>query len=311
MKILHSVADLRQVISEYKLQGRTISLVPTMGHLHEGHLQLVDKALQGSSLNRTAHLEHTHPDNTKHGNKKHSKNIVITSVFVNPLQFNQQDDLEKYPRTLDADAEKLQARDCDILFAPAVEEVYPDSQNNGHDQTLVNVPGISEMLEGASRPGHFNGVATIVCKLFNLVQPDQAVFGEKDYQQLQIIRQMVNDLCFPIKILAVETVREANGLAMSSRNSLLSEDQRKRAGLIYETLQQTAAKILAGETDFSLLEETAVRNLNQQGFATDYISIRTRNIQPASTADKALVILAAARLGTTRLIDNLQLQRYS
>lgn len=284
MKMLHTVVELRQIISTYKQQGKIISLVPTMGHLHEGHLQLLDKAKTGNT-------------------------IVICSVFVNPLQFDQQHDLKKYPRTLEADAKKLQARGCDILFAPAVEEIYPASHHYGRDQTQVIVPGISEILEGASRPGHFTGVATVVSKLFNLVQPDQAIFGEKDYQQLQIIRQMVKDLGFPVEIIAVATVREENGLAMSSRNGFLSKQQRHQAGIIYQTLQHLSEKLLAGEEDLAALEETACQNLDQQGFTTDYVSIRARNLQPATTAMKQLVILAAARLGTTRLIDNLQLQR--
>jgi len=289
LKIIHTVAELRQVISSYKQQGNIISLVPTMGNLHEGHLQLVDKAKVDNTLARNT--------------------IVIASVFVNPLQFGENEDLGKYPRTLELDAKKLQIRGCDILFVPAVEEIYPASHHHGRDQTQVIIPGISEVLEGASRPGHFTGVATIVSKLFNLVQPDQAVFGEKDYQQLQVIRQMVNDLCFPVKIIAVATVREENGLAMSSRNGFLSKKQRDQAALINQTLKQLAEKLLAGDDDFSALEETAFKNLNQQGFITDYVSIRSRNLQPATAESKKLVILVAARLGTTRLIDNLQLQR--
>lgn len=284
MKMLHTVVELRQIISTYKQQGKTISLVPTMGNLHEGHLQLVDRAKAGN-------------------------NIVISSVFVNPLQFEQQQDLKKYPRTLEADAKKLKARGCDILFAPAVEEIYPASHHHGRDQTQVIVPAIGDILEGASRPGHFTGVATVVSKLFNLVQPDQAIFGEKDYQQLQIIRQMVKDLCFPVEIIAVATVREENALAMSSRNGFLSKEQRHQAGIIYQTLQHLSEKLQAGEEDLAALEEAGCQNLDQQGFTTDYVSIRASNLQPATTATKQLVILVAARLGTTRLIDNLQLQR--
>jgi pantoate--beta-alanine ligase len=297
--MIHTVAELRQVISSYKQQGKIISLVPTMGNLHEGHLQLVDKAK----------VDNTLVHNTLACNTLARNTIVIVSVFVNPLQFGENEDLGKYPRTLDLDAKKLQTRGCDILFVPAVEDIYPASQHHGRDQTQVTVPGISEIFEGSSRPGHFTGVATIVSKLFNLIQPDQAVFGEKDYQQLQLIRQMVKDLCFPVEIIAVATVREENGLAMSSRNGFLSKKQRNQAALINQTLKQLAEKLLAGEENFAALEETAFKNLDQQGFTPDYVSIRSRNLQPATVESKELVILVAARLGTTRLIDNIQLQR--
>ncbi len=293
MKIIHTVAELRKHISGYQQQGKFISLVPTMGNLHEGHLQLVDAAVTASAA----------------GSHSADDTIVIASIFVNPLQFGATEDLDKYPRTLKSDANMLQSRGCDLLFAPSVQEIYPATENHGRDQAQVIVPGISEILEGSSRPGHFSGVATIVTKLFNLVQPDQAIFGEKDYQQLQMIRQMVKELCFPIEIKAVATVRENSGLAMSSRNGFLSRHERQQAAALYKTLQQVAEQLHSGAEDFSMLELAAVEQLNQLGFETDYVSIRASDLQPPETATRELVILVAARLGTTRLIDNLQLQR--
>jgi len=281
MQIIHTIAEIRQIVAAHKLTGKNIGLVPTMGNLHQGHLQLVEMALSESD-------------------------IVICSIFVNPLQFGEGEDFDLYPRTLDADAKKLQQAGCDIVFAPAVDEIYPDSKTTGGDQSQVVVPDISDILEGASRPGHFTGVATVVTKLFNMIQPDKAVFGEKDYQQLQVIKRFVRELCFPVKILAHPIVRESSGLALSSRNSYLSEEQKQQAAEIYQTLQTVAEKILQGRRDYAHLEQDAKEKLNKLGFVTDYIQIRAVDLAQPTNKSNSLVILAAAYLGKTRLLDNLQ-----
>lgn len=282
MNIIHTISALRQQVANYKHDGKVIAFVPTMGNLHQGHLQLVKMA-------------------------QSEADIVICSIFVNPLQFGEGEDFEQYPRTLDADAEKLKKVACDIIFAPSADAMCPPSDADGRDQTQVIVPGISEILEGASRPGHFTGVATIVAKLFNIVQPDKAVFGEKDYQQLQVIKQLVKALCFPIEILSHAIVREASGLAMSSRNGFLSNEQKKQAAGIYKILQSTEQQIVDGIRDYSLLQQNATELLNQQGFVVDYIQIRAADLSSPTEQTKNLVILAAAYLGSTRLIDNWQI----
>lgn len=283
MYIIHNISELRQVVAEYKQSGKVIALVPTMGNLHQGHIKLV--AMAGTKAD-----------------------IVICSIFVNPLQFGEGEDFEQYPRTLELDAEKLKAVSCHIIFAPAVAEMYPQSQLNGRDQTQINVPIISDILDGASRPGHFSGVVTIVTKLFNMVQPDIAIFGEKDYQQLQIIRHFVRDLCFPVEIIAHPVVREINGLAMSSRNQYLSHTQKLQAGLLFQTLNGIAQKIQAGIRDYSQLEKNAQQYLNEQGFVSDYVKICSADLSDATEQSHHLVILLAAYLGKTRLIDNIQIE---
>lgn len=279
---LTTVAELRDVIAQWRQQGLRIALVPTMGNLHAGHLQLVDKA-------------------------KSSADKVVVSIFVNPMQFSdaQGGDFERYPRTLEADAEKLQQQQADLLFFPAVEEVYPC----GYEQaTRVQVPSLSEILCGEYRPGHFEGVATVVAKLFNMVQPDCAVFGEKDYQQLLVIRRMVADLCFPIEIIGAPTVREADGLAMSSRNQYLNTEQRQQAVAIHQTLQWAKAQIAEGAGDFRRLESEASQRLTDKGFKVEYCAIRdAANLSPATSQTAAARILVAAWMGDTRLIDNLPL----
>ena len=287
MQIIHTISEIRQRVAADKQDGKTIGFVPTMGNLHQGHLQLVKMALSGSDS-------------------------VICSIFVNPLQFGAEEDFASYPQTLAADAEKLQQLGCDIVFAPAVDEIYPHSDEGGHslhgnNQSQVIVPGISDILEGASRPGHFTGVATVVAKLFNMVQPDKAFFGAKDYQQLQVIKRFVQELCFPVEILSHPIVREANGLAMSSRNGYLTEAQKQQAGEIYQVLQNMASQIHKGARDFLFLEQTATEHLNQRGFVTDYIQIRAADLTIPEKQPEHLVILAAAYLGTTRLIDNIQI----
>ncbi len=281
MNRIKTISELRKVISEYKRLGKTIAFVPTMGNLHQGHLQLVSMAQKQAD-------------------------IVVCSIFVNPLQFGEGEDFEQYPRTLDEDCHKLQKMACDIVFAPAMTELYPESRQQGQDQTQVMLPEISNILEGASRPGHFTGVATIVAKLFNIVQADKAIFGAKDYQQLQVIKQFVKDLCFPIEILSHPIVREANGLAMSSRNAYLSKEQRAQAALIQQSLQKIAQQLRAGARNYQQLENDAQQLLDTQGFVSDYISIRCPDLSLPEEHCRDWVVLAAIKLGSTRLLDNIE-----
>ncbi|MBA4500785.1 pantoate--beta-alanine ligase [Marinobacterium marinum] len=279
MYAIHTLAELRAAVREHRLADKRIALVPTMGNLHQGHLSLVQTALQ-------------HAD------------IVITSIFVNPLQFGPNEDLDSYPRTLTEDQQKLASVGCHLLFAPTVSEVYPDGQAA---QTLVEVPGLSDIHCGVSRPGHFRGVSTVVCKLFNMVQPDVAVFGLKDYQQVAVIRKMVRDLCIPVDIIGVPTVRAESGLALSSRNGYLTQDELTAAAVLQQTLQLTADAVRQGSTDFPLLEEQAQKTLENAGFRRDFYRILNRDtLLPASPADDK-VVLAAAFLGRARLIDNIEI----
>lgn len=272
------LSELRSAVAVARQAGKRVGFVPTMGNLHNGHMRLVDTARQ-------------HCD------------FVVASIFVNPMQFNDPKDLERYPRTLEADQALLIEHQCDVLFYPQVEEMYPLGMAL---QTKVSVPGVSEGLCGGARPGHFDGVATVVTKLFNMVQPDQAFFGEKDYQQLAVIRKMVSDLCMYIQITGVATCREESGLAMSSRNGYLSPAEKHQAAFIYQTLQGLADTLHNGAQDFSALCQQAVQALAKQGFRPDYVEIRNaQNLQPASPGDTQLVILIAAFLGNARLIDNL------
>jgi pantoate--beta-alanine ligase len=231
--------------------------------------------------------------------------FVVASIFVNPLQFGAGEDLDKYPRTLTADQEKLLQAGCHLLFAPSVEEMYPDGMAG---QTRVSVPQLSEGLCGASRPGHFEGVATVVSKLFNMVQPDLAIFGQKDFQQLAVIKSLVHDLNMPIQIIGEPTVRAADGLALSSRNGFLSEEQRAVAPVVYRTLSEIAEAIKHGDRDYPALIRAQLQQLEAAGLRPDYLEIRqAQNLRPASPEDRDVVILVAAFLGTTRLIDNLHL----
>jgi len=281
MKICHTASELRSTLRNWRLEGKTIALVPTMGNLHRGHIRLVEKA--GDLAD-----------------------IVVSTIFVNPMQFGRNEDLDKYPRTPEADIEKLTAAGCHLLFAPTVREMYPAGLDL---HTVVSVPGVSERHCGASRPGHFDGVATVVSKLFNLVQPDHAVFGLKDYQQFQVIRKMNADLCFGIELTGVDTERDENGLALSSRNGYLSTEQKQQVFTIIRTLRDTAERIKAGERDYPALEQQARSVIESQGLRPDYFSIcHAETLAPAHTEDKHLVILAAAYAGTTRLIDNIQLR---
>ncbi|BCX82448.1 pantoate--beta-alanine ligase [Methylomarinovum caldicuralii] len=278
MRRFDRIADLRACLEEWRRAGQRIVLVPTMGNLHEGHLQLVDTARRCSDR-------------------------VVVSIFVNPLQFGPGEDYDRYPRTLEADCAKLETRGADLVFAPPVAEIYPRPLA---ESTFVEVPGITEILCGASRPGHFRGVATVVAKLFNIVQPDVAVFGEKDYQQLQVIRRLVADLNFPVEIVGVPIVREADGLALSSRNGYLTPEERARAPLLYRSLCQARDAIAAGERDFAALCRRQRESLEEAGFRPDYFEIRRPDLGEAGPDDRPLMILAAAWLGRTRLIDNLQ-----
>ena len=279
MITVKSLRELRAAVSRARSEGKRIALVPTMGNLHAGHIALVEKATQRADF-------------------------VVASIFDNPMQFGANEDLDKYPRTLVADQEKLVGAGCHLLFTPDVEEVYPDGMQQ---QTRVSVPLVSEGLCGASRPGHFEGVATVVCKLFNMVQPDLALFGEKDFQQLAVIRKLVRDLNLPIQVMGEPTVRAADGLALSSRNGYLNESQRALAPLLYRTLQQLAEEIRRQPSAQSTLLAAARQQLEDAGLRPDYLELREAvRLREVQDSDRQLVLLAAVYLGTTRLIDNLQ-----
>ncbi|HCT41507.1 MAG TPA: pantoate--beta-alanine ligase [Moraxellaceae bacterium] len=279
MKTETTITGLRGALRAARKTGKSIAFVPTMGNLHDGHITLVKAA-------------------------KRRADVVVASIFVNPTQFGVNEDFDKYPRTLPADSAMLADADCDLLFAPDAREMYPDGRSQ-HTSVSVSVSGITDVLCGASRPGHFTGVATVVCKLFNIVQPDMALFGEKDYQQLAVIRCMTRELCFPVEVIGVPTVRADDGLALSSRNGFLSADERQQAPLIFQTLSNLRSAIESGQRDYTMLAQAARSHLDKCGFVTDYMDIRRQDLADASPDDKALVILVAARLGATRLIDNL------
>lgn len=277
MLIIETPPPLRQHIRRLRQEGKRVALVPTMGNLHDGHMKLVDEA-------------------------KARADVVIVSIFVNPMQFDRPDDLVRYPRTLQEDCEKLNKRKVDYVFAPAVEEIYPQGLEG---QTYVDVPGLSTMLEGASRPGHFRGVSTIVSKLFNLIQPDIACFGEKDFQQLALIRKMVADMSYDIEIVGVPIIRAKDGLALSSRNAYLTAEQRKIAPGLYNVMNSIAEKLIAGNRELQEIIAIAEQELNEKGLRADDIQIRDADtLQELTETSKRAVILAAARLGQARLIDN-------
>ncbi|EEC7862359.1 pantoate--beta-alanine ligase [Escherichia coli] len=277
MLIIETLPLLRQQIRRLRMEGKRVALVPTMGNLHDGHMKLVDEA-------------------------KARADVVVVSIFVNPMQFDRPEDLARYPRTLQEDCEKLNKRKVDLVFAPSVKEIYP---NGTETHTYVDVPGLSTMLEGASRPGHFRGVSTIVSKLFNLVQPDIACFGEKDFQQLALIRKMVADMGFDIEIVGVPIMRAKDGLALSSRNGYLTAEQRKIAPGLYKVLSSIADKLQAGERDLDEIIAIAGQELNEKGFRADDIQIRDADtLLEVSETSKRAVILVAAWLGDARLIDN-------
>lgn len=277
MQVFADLAVVREQIKQLKREGRRVAFVPTMGNLHEGHLTLVRKA-------------------------RELADVVVVSIFVNPMQFDRAEDLKNYPRTLEEDLSKLNGEGVDLVFTPTAETLYPQGLDK---QTLVEVPGLSYMLEGASRPGHFRGVATIVTKLFNIIQPDVACFGEKDFQQLAVIRQMVEDLCLDIEIVGVATVRELDGLAMSSRNNLLTLDERQRAPVLARTMRWINSAIRGGRSDYPSVIQDAVDQLRAADLEPDEIFIRdAQTLLPISHESKQAVILMSAFLGKVRLIDN-------
>ena len=279
MQTVHSVAQVREYVRGWHNKGLSVGFVPTMGNLHDGHISLIREA-------------------------RARCDVVVVSIFVNPTQFGPNEDFDRYPRTLDADAAALVEAGTDLLFAPSVEEMYPLGQN----QTWVDVDQLGDHLCGASREGHFRGVTTVVSKLLNIVQPDVAVFGEKDFQQLAILRRMCEELLFPVKIVGAATSRETDGLARSSRNGFLSDSERTLAPQLYAHLQQLKADIDAGERDFRALESHISQSLNAAGFSVDYLTIvNAKTLAPAGPQDTDLVAAVAAKLGSTRLIDNISL----
>ncbi|BEM34738.1 pantoate--beta-alanine ligase [Serratia sp. Lou2A] len=279
MIIIETLPMLRQQIRRWRQEGKRIALVPTMGNLHDGHMTLVDEA-------------------------RARADVVVVSIFVNPMQFDRPDDLARYPRTLQEDSEKLTRRGVDLVFAPAPAAVYPQGLEQ---QTYVDVPGISSILEGASRPGHFRGVSTIVSKLFNLVQPDLACFGEKDYQQLALIRKMVADMGYDIDIIGVPTVRAKDGLALSSRNGYLTAEERKIAPQLSKIMNALAQQLANGERHVETLLEQTAEQLRAAGFTPDELFIRDADsLQPLTVDSQRAVVLMAAWLGKARLIDNQQ-----
>jgi pantoate--beta-alanine ligase len=282
MDICQQIEQLRTTVGGWRRSGETIAFVPTMGNLHQGHLSLVEIAQEKASR-------------------------VVVSIYVNPLQFSPDEDFDSYPRTLEADLDKLRAMDVDLVFTPDDSMIYPSGESRS---TFVEVPGLSHIIEGEFRPGFFRGVATVVLKLFNMVQPDSAVFGEKDFQQLLVIRQMVDDLDLPIEIIGAEIKREADGLAMSSRNSYLEPVDRQNSRLLSASLQQLRQEIELG-ISIEQAEKNCSESLKSNGFIVDYVTLReTEGLKKVSdqqlTANTELIVLAAARLGHTRLIDNLK-----
>ena len=282
METVATIAAVRDRVRLWRTQGQRVAFVPTMGNLHAGHISLIDLA-------------------RKRGDR------FVASIFVNPMQFGPNEDYAHYPRTPTNDERMLTEAGCDLMFMPDVAEIYPRGYE--HD-TRVAVPELSAVLDGEFRPGHFDGVSTIVAKLFNIVTPDIAVFGEKDFQQLAIIRRMVADLCVAIEIVGAPTVREADGLAMSSRNQYLTAEERKVAPTLHQALQRAVARVKSGDADFSAIEADELETLKKRGFRPDYFTARNATtLAPAAGDARHVVVLVAARLGKARLIDNLQIIR--
>jgi len=277
-----TIAAVRERIHGWRHEGLRIAFVPTMGNLHAGHVSLIESA-------------------RRHGQR------FIASIFVNPMQFGPNEDFAHYPRTPREDARMLADAGCSLMFMPDVAEIYPHGAERA---TRIEVPGLSRILDGEFRPGHFEGVSTVVAKLFHIVEPDVAVFGEKDFQQLTVIRRMVADLCMPVEIVGAPTVRDADGLAMSSRNQYLTPAERARAPQIYQALQAAAARLQAGDADFTGIERAGFQALESVGFQPDYFSVRqAHDLSTAIANARHLVILTAARIGKARLIDNVQVRR--
>lgn len=281
MQVFHTISGLRDSLSGHRSHGQTIGFVPTMGNLHDGHLALIKQA-------------------------RKSNDIVVCSIFVNALQFGLNEDWDKYPRTYESDCEKLRSVGCDYLFFPDDNEMYP----NGLDtQSRVICPTMTDVLCGASRPGHFEGVTTVVSKLFNIVQPDEAIFGIKDYQQLAVIRRMAEDLCMSVKISSAPIHREVDGLAMSSRNSYITEEERPKVTVLKQVLEQIASKIDARDQDFATLESEARAIIESQGFKADYVTIsNSKTLQPAAIDDREITVLGAMFTESARLIDNISIK---
>ena len=278
MQIFSNVAELRSALAKVRQQGRTIGFVPTMGNLHAGHISLMRQA-------------------------REQADCVVASIFVNRLQFGPNEDFDKYPRTFKADCAQLQEAGVAFLFAPTEQDLYPEPQTY-----VVEPAEIQFLLEGECRPGHFRGVATVVMKLFQIVQPDVALFGKKDYQQLMVLRNMANQFMLPIKIIGGETVRAEDGLALSSRNGYLSPEERAEAPRLQQTLQSIRQAVLSGNQNYEALCKKATENLDSHGWKTDYISIRRQqDLAPATPSDSDLVIVAASKLGAPRLLDNLEI----
>ena len=278
MLVVHTREELAEQIADWRSHDDHVALVPTMGNLHQGHLSLVELA------------------------REHAERVIV-SIFVNPAQFGEGEDYDEYPRTLERDTRRLKKSPADLVFAPSVETMYPFGLDMA---TTVSVPGLTENFCGASRPGHFDGVTTVVARLFAMVTPDVAVFGQKDYQQQLVIRYMTQDLSLPIKIITAETVREDDGLALSSRNSYLSDEDRARAPVLYQSLQAVGLELQNGRRNFEELENVGRSRLVEAGFDVDYFSIRRAlNLETPNRDCDDLVVLVAARLGNARLIDNL------
>lgn len=281
METVASIAAVRARVSEWHHGGQRVAFVPTMGNLHAGHVSLIEMA-------------------RRYGDR------FVASIFVNPMQFGPNEDFAHYPRTPREDGRMLRDAGCDLMFMPEVAEMYP---NGAERATRIEVPGLSEVLCGAYRPGHFQGVATVVAKLFAIVLPDVAIFGEKDYQQLTVIRRMVLELCLPVEIIGAPTVREPDGLAMSSRNRYLSAEERRVAPRIHQELTRAVGALSAGSRDFAAIGQEGRDALAQAGFQPDYFEVREgSNLEPAQSDTRHFVVLTAARLGKARLIDNLQLR---
>ncbi|MCH9691548.1 MAG: pantoate--beta-alanine ligase [Gammaproteobacteria bacterium] len=281
MQVFHHVASLRQALNTVRSTGKTIGFVPTMGNLHDAHIELINIARQHCDL-------------------------VVVSIFVNRLQFSLNEDWDIYPRTMQQDMARLREANCNYLFHPDENEIYPNGMD---EQTRVICPAMSDVLCGASRPGHFEGVTTVVAKLFNIVQPHKAVFGIKDFQQLALIRRMVEDLCIPLEIIPAPVHREADGLAMSSRNGYLTPQERTKAAVLNQVLNWARTQIKQGRRDFAALEQEATTKIEQTGFKVDYFSIcHSSNLQPAACDDSAITLLGAMYTSRARLIDNVSLK---
>ena len=282
MESVTTIAAVRERVRAWHREGRRVAFVPTMGNLHAGHVSLIEAARRVGER-------------------------FVASIFVNPMQFGPNEDFAHYPRTPQEDARMLEAAGCSLMFMPEVSEIYPHGSERA---TRVEVPGLSRILEGEFRPGHMEGVSTVVAKLFHIVEPDVAVFGEKDFQQLTVIRRMVSDLCLPIEIVAAPTVRDSDGLAMSSRNQYLTAAERAVAPKIYAALQAAAQRLRSGDADFAGIERSGIQALESAAFRPDYFAVRqAADLTPAGPGARELVVLTAARLGRARLIDNVQVER--